>query len=61
MGKDSTPSNLFHEYDNENQSEDLRDLFGDPFSDVISCLNDLLLEVDQRVVDELFEKIALLK
>jgi len=61
MGNDSTPSNPFHEFEDKNHSENLTDLFGDSFSDVTSYLNDILLEVDQRVVNELFEKIALMK
>ncbi|GEM_PF-6017359 len=61
MGNNSTPSNLFHEFDDGNHSENLIDLFGDSFSDVISYLNDILFEVDQRVVDELFKKIAFAK
>ncbi len=61
MGNDSTPSNPFHEFEDKNHFENLTDLFGDSFSDVTSYLNDILLEVDQRVVNELFEKIALMK
>ncbi len=61
MGNDSTPSNPFLEFEDINYSENLTDLFEDSFSDVTSYLNDILLEVDQRVVNELFKKIALMK
>ncbi len=61
MGSDSTPSNPFHEFDDINRSEYLTYLFGDPFSDVTSYLDEMLLKVDQRVVNELFEKIAIMK
>ena len=61
MGSDSTPSNPFHEFEDLNHSEYLTYLLGDPFNDVVSYLDKMLLEVDQRVVNELFEKIALMK
>lgn len=61
MRYDSTPSNLFYEFYDEAHSENLMRLFGDPFSDVISYLNDILLDVDQRVVNELLGKIAIMR
>jgi hypothetical protein len=61
MGFDSTPFNLIHDFEEINSSENQIDLFGNPFTDVISYLDEIQLEVDQLVVDELFEKIALMK
>jgi len=56
MGIDSTP--FYH--DDNNSTESLFELFGDPFTDVTSFLDGILFEVDQRVVNELFEKISLM-
>ncbi len=61
MGNNSTPSNPFHEFEKINLSENLADLLEYSFRDVTSYLNEIMLEVDQRVVNELFAKIALMK
>lgn len=61
MGIDSTPFNFIHDFEEINGTENLVELFGNPFPDVISYLDGILYEVDQRVVNELFEKISLMK
>jgi hypothetical protein len=58
MSMDSTPFNFTFEFEDKGEAEELNRLFGDSYNDVTSYLNGILIEVDQRIVNELFMKIS---
>ncbi|UCG26698.1 MAG: hypothetical protein JSV24_06865 [Bacteroidales bacterium] len=59
MGNNSTPFESVHNFEKEEDKvDDISALFGDPYHDVFSFLDEFQCKVEERVIEDLFQKIA---